>query len=765
MERLHPGVYVEEVSSGIRPIEGVGTSTTAFVGVAARGVPEQASLITSFDEYRRFYGGVLAGEAGFMPLAVQAFFETGGRRAYAVRVLPADASVAEQDAPVAARFAPLVGTAAPSLSFRARGAGSWASTLRISISAGTNFPDVAFRVDVSSIEGGQTRLLEVFDDLRTDPDTDEYFATVINEGSRYVRVTDEWQAARDADDGQLTPVPEVVPRLQARALPGSDTYTVHEGASLAFTWSNGTGLSHSQMITFEGGGLVFTDGVASVSSGELLTFMDTLFAAFPGGRVFRATAGSGNDGPFVEPHVATRGRLVIAAPVGAAHNLTGETLHFTVGAAPAIDVAATAFADPANVSPIQLAEVLRERLGPDHLVERIGQQVVVRTAAVVDGAAPAFAQTPGINFLSVTASAGASGLLVESLDGITLTVSEEPNRYFPRTLRDLKFPSRALGYEQDSPKNPLVRPRATVDPIRLFGGTDGSGPTGAGDYTRALSALDRVDIQLLTLPGRNGTAFLNAGLSYCDRRGDCFFIADGPGHVDEDLAISPQDARSFIDALPNRSNNGAMYYPWLSVPDPVGAGRNPRRFVPPSGHIAGIFARTDNRRGVWKAPAGIEAVVSGAIGLQWQVIDAEQDILNPAGLNAIRQFPGTGIVCWGSRTLASDPEWRYVPVRRLALFLKTSLQRGLQWAVFEPNDAELWSRIRVNIQSFMLGLFGQGAFQGASPDEAFNVMCDRATNPQERIDAGIVTARVAFAPLKPAEFVVIEIVQKTLVES
>lgn len=764
MERLHPGVYVEEVSSGIRPIEGVGTSTTAFVGVAARGVPEQAALITSFDEYRRFYGGVLAGEDGFLPLAVQAFFDAGGRRAYAVRVLPADASVAEQDDATPTRFAPQAGTAAPALSFRARGAGSWSGTLRISIANSSNFPDVAFRVEVSSIEGGQARVLEVFDDLRSDPDSDEYFATVINEGSRYVRVVDEWQAARDADDGQLTPVPEVVPRLQARALSDEDTYRVHEGASLAFTWTSGTGDSYSQLVTFEGAGLAFSDGVAEVSRGGLLAFLNEAFGNHPGGAVFRVTAGDGDDGPFVEPAVATRGRLVISAPAGAAHDLTGETLSFTIGDA-VINIPPAAFGDASSVTPARLAEVLAERLGPAHLVDRVGQEVIVRTAAHVDGDAPAFSQAPDTNALTVAATAGSAGRFVESLEGITLTVSEEPNRYFPRTLRDLQFPSRASGYEQDSPKNPLVRPRVTTDPIRLFGGSDGTGPIAATDYVRALSALDRVDIQLLALPGRNGTAFINAGLSYCDRRGDCFFIADGPGHVDADLAINPQDARSFIDALPNRSNNGAMYYPWLSVPDPVGAGRNPRRFVPPSGHIAGIFARTDVRRGVWKAPAGIEAVVSGAIGLQWQVIDAEQDILNPAGMNAIRQFPGTGIVCWGSRTLASDPEWRYVPVRRLALFLKTSLQRGLQWAVFEPNDAELWSRIRVNIQSFMLGLFGQGAFQGASPDEAFNVLCDRSTNPQERIDAGIVTARVAFAPLKPAEFVVIEIVQKTLVES
>jgi phage tail sheath protein FI len=121
-----------------------------------------------------------------------------------------------------------------------------------------------------------------------------------------------------------------------------------------------------------------------------------------------------------------------------------------------------------------------------------------------------------------------------------------------------------------------------------------------------------------------------------------------------------------------------------------------------------------------------------------------------------------GIVSWGSRTLSSDPQWRYVPVRRTALFLKASLRRGLQWAVFEPNDAELWDRIKINISAFMLGLFRQGAFQGATPDEAFLVKCDRETNPQELVDAGIVTAQVAFAPLKPAEFVVIQISQKSL---
>jgi phage tail sheath protein FI len=254
-------------------------------------------------------------------------------------------------------------------------------------------------------------------------------------------------------------------------------------------------------------------------------------------------------------------------------------------------------------------------------------------------------------------------------------------------------------------------------------------------------------------------------MAYSDNRGDCFYISDGPGGSDRQIEVKPDDAKQFVEALPSRSKNSAMFYPWIRIPDPVGVGRNPTRFVPPSGHVAGIFARTDITRGVWKAPAGIEATVPEAVGLQYQVIDAEQDLLNPISLNCLRQFPNIGIVSWGTRTLSSDPEWRYVPVRRMGLFLKESLRRGLQWAVFEPNDDELWARIAINIKSFMMTLFRQGAFQGTTPDEAFAVVCDKTTNPQENIDAGIVTATVAFAPLKPAEFVVIQVSQKSLLVS
>jgi phage tail sheath protein FI len=182
--------------------------------------------------------------------------------------------------------------------------------------------------------------------------------------------------------------------------------------------------------------------------------------------------------------------------------------------------------------------------------------------------------------------------------------------------------------------------------------------------------------------------------------------------------------------------------------------------LPPSGFVAGLYARTDARRGVWKAPAGVEASVNGVVGLAYNLTDVHQGKLNELKVNCFRRFPGAGIVAWGARTYSANPEWRYVPVRRTAILLRVSLYNGLQWAVFEPNDEELWAQIRMNVTAFMLTLFRHGAFQGATPSQAFFVKCDRETNPQEEIDQGIVNLLVGFAPLKPAEFVVVKISQK-----
>jgi hypothetical protein len=199
----------------------------------------------------------------------------------------------------------------------------------------------------------------------------------------------------------------------------------------------------------------------------------------------------------------------------------------------------------------------------------------------------------------------------------------------------------------------------------------------------------------------------------------------------------------------------------VNAPDPLQQSRIST--YPPCGFVAGIYAATDAGPGVWKAPAGIDASLSGASGLTTVLTDAQNGTLNIQGINCLRNFPVYGTVVWGARTLRGNDqigsEWKYVPIRRLALFLESSLYDGTQWVVFEPNDERLWSQIRLNVGAFMQGLFLKGAFQGTTPQQAYFVKCDAENNPQSSIDQGIVNILVGFAPLYPAEFVVIQIQQ------
>ncbi|MGE5287160.1 MAG: phage tail sheath family protein [Micromonosporaceae bacterium] len=288
-------------------------------------------------------------------------------------------------------------------------------------------------------------------------------------------------------------------------------------------------------------------------------------------------------------------------------------------------------------------------------------------------------------------------------------------------------------------------------------GSDGTTPDDNA-YIEAFSLLDTVqDVNIVAIPGIGTPGVVNFGTNYCQQRADCFFVGDMPFAAD-----TKEDAQAFTNGL-FKSSYGAVYFPWLTMVDPSGVSPDPIG-VPPSGFVTGMYARIDSRRGVWKAPAGTEANIGGAVGLTAQLTDADQDVLNPIGVNAIRFFPASGIVIWGARTLAtqSDPEYRYIPIRRLAIFLEQSIYNGIQWAVFEPNDEDLWASLRLNIGAFMLTQFRAGAFQGDTPAKAFFVKCDSQTNPQDQIDVGIVTALVGFAPLRPAEFVVIRISQKTV---
>jgi phage tail sheath protein FI len=235
-----------------------------------------------------------------------------------------------------------------------------------------------------------------------------------------------------------------------------------------------------------------------------------------------------------------------------------------------------------------------------------------------------------------------------------------------------------------------------------------------------------------------------------------FVLVDIPESVQ-----TPKQMTDWVNANGTlRNDHAAVYYPRLLVTDPLNENRP--RPVAASGTLAGVYARTDATRGVWKAPAGTDAVLRGA-SLERQITDLENGALNPLGVNALRNLPLFGNVSWGARTLdGSDQqasEWKYIPVRRTALFIEESLYQGLKWVVFEPNDEPLWAQIRLNVGAFMQNLFRQGAFQGRTPREAYFVKCDRETTTQNDINLGIVNIVVGFAPLKPAEFVVIKIQQ------
>lgn len=296
----------------------------------------------------------------------------------------------------------------------------------------------------------------------------------------------------------------------------------------------------------------------------------------------------------------------------------------------------------------------------------------------------------------------------------------------------------------------------------LSGGNDGSGAPSTGDYQAALDRLLAIeDISIVAAPGASS------------------FTASTPAAVNQMLIGHAEARRSYriavLDPPPNLDINGvrgvkslldskyaALYYPWINVANPLSA-TDPTApteiALPPSGFVCGIYARNDIQRGVYKAPAN--ETVTGALGLQRDVRFGEQEVLNPLGVNCIRALPNRGIRVWGARTLSSDPEWKYVNVRRYFLYLEASIDRGTQWAVFEPNGERLWANIRTTVSDFLYNEWLNGALLGANPKEAFFVRCDRSTMSQNDLDNGRLICLIGVAALKPAEFVIFRIGQKT----
>ncbi|HEY2044560.1 MAG TPA: phage tail sheath subtilisin-like domain-containing protein, partial [Jatrophihabitans sp.] len=309
-------------------------------------------------------------------------------------------------------------------------------------------------------------------------------------------------------------------------------------------------------------------------------------------------------------------------------------------------------------------------------------------------------------------------------------------------------------------------PLEKAEPIPVpVSGRKFSGSESARNGINGLAVAD--DVTMVVVPdlitaatGADGTVDLNlwksvqtALISHCEQNGNRMAVLDAPP------GMSPQQIKDWrSDTAMYDSAFAALYYPWVKVDNPIGLNGNSEVYIPPSGHIAGVWARTDETRGVWKAPAN--DTIRGVLDLERTVTQNEQSLLNPIGINCIRPFGTRGIRIWGARTLASDSDWRYINVRRLFNMVESTILEGTQWAVFEPNDMALWEGVKRTLNGFLRGLWSAGALFGATADQAFYVKCDAETNPPESIDAGKLVVEVGIAPVKPAEFVVFRISQQ-----
>jgi hypothetical protein len=776
-EYLAPGVYVEETSFRAKSIEGVSTSTTAFVGPTRRGpIGEVPELVTSFADFERVYGGLadVHGRPNYVAHAVRAYFNEGGARLYVSRVYRGDNTVASSGVPVAS------GPGGGTLSFVARFPGS-----------GTN---------------GRVILLE-----QSTP------ATV--------------RTMRNAALGTLLRVGSGVIAQPARLrIPGSAPFSVPDGETLEIT-----GIPN---VAFEGQAATVT-GAADLNFGDFDTSTDeqrTLEVTIGGGAVQRilvpAAVADAQEvvdilnrelrGGYAE--LAAGGELVVGTETrghGASVSVAANPLFgFTVAAS---DANAP---DPNNtvrdLNAVSVAE-LDAMLTPEgiRVSETAGEvwlttvdagagETITVTAAPASfgfdldpnpvsasgsaGTTPTYFvkreggwTAPDATTLSIAglgeldAPGGAAAFLsmfvqTEDADGNVIAYEGVAfDRAHPRWLGNVLSvtPARradhleqvyaavetGVGVNAFELRSSLFGASARRE-VPVQGGNDGDEPSEAV-YRAALATQESLDdVSIVAAPGHTAWAewqgIQGAVISHVERpRAYRIAVLDVP--VDQTVG-GARDVRSRID-----STKAALYYPWVTVNNPLARpGRDdiPREInLPPSGFITGIYARNDVQRGVHKAPAN--EVVRGALRFETDINHPEQESLNPIGVNCLRFFPGRGFRVWGARTVSSDPEWKYVNVRRYFNYVERSVDQGTQWAVFEPNGEALWRNVSQTIGDFLYNEWRSGALLGGSPKEAYFVKCDRSTMTQNDLDNGRLICLVGIAVLKPAEFVIFRIGQKT----
>ncbi len=861
----YPGVYVQEIASGLHTISAVATSTAAFIGTFERGLANEAVEILSMSDFEREYGGLQRNsEATY---AIQQFFLNGGTDAYVVRIGNGDVLVGEVMAPARVTLMDAGNTNAVfnvTAGRRIRGQsavnpGGWGNYLRLVVELNDSSTASTFNLYVSevSIDGDRTTVVktETFINLTMQPNTPNNAIEVVNQGSRLVQLdrvglppltAAPWPlpAPNGTISAPLAALPASVPAVSVIVTAGSPATRVGR-AKLNFPASLPVGMSWSQWTQILQSAIrnaqhdasdaapnpVLPTGLRPYLTGATVDLIGDGTAGNP--RRFVIQAGTGarpydpaaqltffgggldtassvtgtgaNVLPDAPAKVIGTKDLVATPPSGSTFSVNGNSVtvlatDLGAGTVSKINTAAspavTASLDPTThflvltsqtpETSIVLAGAGLSDVGltagttaPTNLSTQFPANVNTTLIVTVGGTAlPAItfgSPAPKVDMLS-----GPNGLIAKlaALAGVFASVDAKGNISIVAS-----DPTKAVvvggtatltvfGIQAAPTTFAAVGPQQ----FALAGGYDGAVVDAAQNYIvptasfigsavakTGLYALEDVDLfNILCLPdaprlgSANAQALYAVAEAYVESR-RAMVIVDIPDSV----AQIDQMQTWIADNDSLRDANAAVYFPRTCIPDPLN--QNRPRSIAASGTIAGLWARTDTNRGVWKAPAGTEAQLRNVNSLAYVMTDLENGTLNPLGINCLRSFPVYSNICWGARTLdgadllASD--WKYVPVRRTTLFLEESLFRGTKWVVFEPNDEPLWAQIRLNVGAFMQDMFRKGAFQGSMPRDAYFVKCDGETTTQQDIDNGIVNIQVGFAPLKPAEFVILSIQQ------
>jgi phage tail sheath protein FI len=786
----YPGVYIQEVPSGVRTITGVSTSIGAFFGRTQKGPINKAVRCLSYSDFiREFGGGHSSSEMGS---SVNQFFGNGGTDCCIVR-LAHNAKKAD----VALRN--LAGVAV--LTVMAKDAGTWGNNVRLAVDYNTTNPDESFNLHITREEGGAVVKSESFLNLSMNPLAPRYAVNFVTQSSKLVDVQlaagfdiqsvpkDGYSEGRRVMGTTLTAIRDELNAL-IYTPPAADAsskfdISINDGpmSGIDMRVNNPAALTATTKAALEAE--ILARIAPGLPAGVSVTCSLDEIAAGSGLRVLRITSATGNN-LNVKVRRASSNDLAAALMLGidqggvectrfanhrpvptatffsgnvnllaklfqtdAAHDITSVT--FTGAPAPnAVDF---------NVPPPNVLETTAagDRWFKDAFASAVNNhsdgvreklQIMAKTindkpdspvTAEVWGYHIAF--KPKVGMLNTTYPVSTA---TENLGG---SFVQNVRQYALGNIGTGTFQNGAGQIGQDDDGTPLT--------VSDYTGS-------ALDHT-GVYALDRVDLFNLMIIPRDDDIdegeyqqLFGPATTYCAAR-RAFLVLDAPPSWTNGEKMDADAAKVNSLRAGIVKQNAAIFYPRLKYSDagiirPIG----------PSGLIAGLMARTDSQRGVWKAPAGTEADLRGVLDVELNMTDMENGVLNKLGVNCIRKFPN-GIVSWGARTLdGSDDfgsEWKYIPIRRLALFLEESLFRGTKWVVFEPNDEPLWAKIRMNINAFMMELFRQGAFQGSTPDKAFFVKCDGETTTANDRNLGIVNILVGFAPLKPAEFVIISIQQ------